>query len=256
MHTFFIKYKLIVLLFFVSAVLILSVSSGSVRGTFTSLFSPMQSLIWKSGTTITDSFSEVSRERVQELVEENFALRGKLLSFEEMAKENERLREALGALPKKEFDLLFSEIIGKEVERDVLMLNKGAKEGVRQGMPVITQGRVAVGTIGEVFLHTAKLHLLSLKGGASDVKVQGREVVGVLRGIGRYRALLDLIPQEEELKEGDVIVTSSLGGLLPDDLLIGEVTSIEKSDLTAFQGGNVELFFQVKKENSLFILRN
>ena len=256
MQTFFQKYKFVALLFFVGALLILNVSSQSVRGTFAQVVAPMQSFIWKSGISVTESFSEISQERARELEEENFLLRGKLLSLEEMTKENERLREMFDSVAIKEFDLLFSEIIGKEVERDVLLLSKGTEDGVEVGMPVITQGKVAVGTIGEVFDHTSKVHLLSLKDGVSDVRVQGREVVGVLRGQGRYRALLDLIPQEDELKEGDVIVTSALGGVFPDNLLVGKIQSIEKSDLTAFQGGKIELFFQVKKENSLFIMRN
>ncbi|MDP4007469.1 MAG: rod shape-determining protein MreC, partial [bacterium] len=71
-----------------------------------------------------------------------------------------------------------------------------------------------------------------------------------------YRVLLDLIPKEEELEEGDVVVTSSLGGVFPDDLLVGELQYVQKSDLTAFQGGAVKPFFQIQKDNSLFILRN
>lgn len=256
MHSFLIKHKLVALLFFVSIFLILNLGSQSVRGTFSSLLSPVQSLVWKAGTSIGEIFSGVTKERAQELEIENLFLRQELLLLYEVTKENERLREAFGALPKEEFDMLFAEIIGKEVERDVLLLNKGAKHGVKQGMPVITESRAVAGSIGEVFDNTSKVLLFSLKNRVSDVKVQGRGVVGVLRGQGRYGVLLDLILQEEELYKGDLVVTSALGGIFPDNLLIGEIKSIEKSDLTAFQGGQVELFFKVEKENSLFILTN
>ncbi|MCH7828594.1 rod shape-determining protein MreC [Patescibacteria group bacterium] len=250
------KHKLLTLLFLAGVLLILNLSSQSVRGTFSSLLSPVQSLLWKAGTSTVEIFSKVSQERAWELETENLLLRQKLLLVQEVAKENERLREALDIASREEFNLLFTEIIGKEVERDVLLLNKGAQDGVKQGMPVITQSKVAVGSIGEVFEHTSKVLLLSLSGRSSDVKIQGKEVIGVLKGQGRYRVLLDLIPQEEELLEGDAVVTSALGGVFPDNLLIGDVKSIEKSDLTAFQGGKVELFFQLRKENSLFILTN
>ena len=256
MHSLFAKHRFLVLLFFMGVLLVLNLSSQSVRGTFSSFLSPVQSLLWKAGTSTGEVFSKVSKERARELEAENLLLSQELLLKKEVAKENERLREALEAAPKEKFDLLFAEIIGKEIERDVLFLNKGATDGVKQGMPVITQSKVAVGNIGEVFSHTSKLLLLSLRDHASDVKVQGREVIGVLRGQGRYRVLLDLIPQKVELKEGDLVVTSALGGTFPDNLLIGEVRSIEKSDLAAFQGGIVELFFQAGKENSLFILTN
>ena len=256
MYSFFFKHKLVALLFFVSILLILNLTSQSIRGTFTSLLSPVQSFIWHVGISTNGIFSGITKERAQELKAENLLLRQKLLLKEEVKKENERLREALNASPRKEFDLLFAEIIGKEVERDVLFLNKGAQDGVKQGMPVITQSKVAVGSIGEVFDYTSRVLLLSLRNHVSDVKIQGMEVIGVLKGQGRYHALLDLILKEEELKAGDLVVTSALGGIFPDNLLVGDVKSVEKSDLTAFQGGKVELFFHPKKENSLFILTN
>jgi len=256
MQSLFKKHKFLALLFLAGVLLILNLNSQSMRGTFSSLLSPVQSFVWKAGTSTGEIFSKASKERAQELETKNLLLQQELLSLKEAAKENERLRKALNAAPRMEFDLLFAEIIGKEIERDVLLLNKGAQDGVQQGMPVITQSRVAVGSIGEVFDHTSKVLLLSLKGRAFDVKIQEREVIGVLRGQGRYRVLLDLILKEEELKEGDLVVTSALGGTFPDNLLVGEVKSIEKSDLTAFQGGKVELFFQLRKENSLFIITN
>ena len=256
MYSFFTKHKLVVLLFFISVLLILNLSSQSVRGKFSSLLSPVQSLLWRVGTSGTEIFSEVSKERAQELKTENLSLRQELLLLQEVRKENERLREAFDTFAREEFDLLFAEIVGKEIERDVLLLNKGARDNVKQGMPVITESRVVVGSIGEVFNDTSKVLLLSLKDRVSDVKVHTRELIGVLRGQGRYSVLLDLIPQEEELKKGDLVITSSLGGIFPDNLLIGEIRSVEKSDLTAFQGGKVELFFKVGKENSLFILTN
>jgi len=250
------KHKFLALFFFVSVLLLLNLSSQSVRGTFSSFLSPIQSLLWKAGTSTVEIFSKVPQERTRELKTKNLLLYQELLSLQEVVKENERLREALEVALKEEFDLLFAEIIGKEVDRDVLLLNKGTAEGVEQGMPVITQSKVAVGSIGEVFEHTSKVLLLSLKGSSSDVKIQGKEMIGVLKGQGRYRVLLDFIPRKEELLEGDAVVTSALGGVFPDNLLVGDVKSVEKSDLTAFQGGKVELFFHPRKENSLFILKN
>ena len=194
--------------------------------------------------------------QVMEFEAKNLFLSQELLFLKEIEKENDRLRQALDGTLREEFDLLFTKIIGKEVDRDVLFVNKGAQDGVEQGMPVITQSRVAVGSIGVVFEHTSKVLLLSLKDRSSDVKLQGKEVIGVLKGQGRFQALLGFIPKEEELLKGDALVTSALGGVFPDNFLVGEVKSVEKSDLTAFQEGKVELFFHPRKENSLFILTN
>jgi rod shape-determining protein MreC len=253
MQPLFKKHKFLAVLFLLGVLLILNLSSESIRGTFSSLLSPIHSLLWKAGTT---SSSLLLDKSTAQLKTENLSLSQELLLITEVQKENDRLREALETAKKEKFDLVFVEIIGKEVDRDVLILNKGSRDGIEEGMPVITEEKVAVGSIGVVAEHTAKVQLLSLLNHASDVKIQGQEVIGVLEGQGRYRVLLNLIPQEEELKEGDIVLTSALGGIFPDNLLIGELLSIEKSDLTAFQGGKVELFFHPRKENSLFVITN
>ena len=252
MRVLFKQRVLLVILLFAGILFVLNLSSEYIRGAFSSLLSPLHSSLWQTGG-LTSEF--LSGEFV-ELEERNRALYQQVLSLKEVEKENERLREAVGTIQRKEFTLLFTEIIGKVIERDVLLINKGRAEGVRTRMPVITQSRAAVGSIGEVFEHTAEVLLLSLKDSSSDVKIQGREVIGVLKGQGRYEARLDLIPQEEELQEKDVVVTSALGGNFPDNLLVGELKNIEKSDLTAFQGGKIELFFQTKRANSLFVIQN
>ena len=112
------KHKLLVLLFFMGILLLLNLSSQSVRGTFSSFLSPIQSLFWKAGTSTVEIFSKVSQERARELKAENLLLQQELLSQKEVSKENERLREALKVAPKEGFDLIFAEIIGKEIERD------------------------------------------------------------------------------------------------------------------------------------------
>ena len=255
------KHKLVTLLFFVGVLLLLNLNSVTIRGMFSSFLAPLQSFLWEAGRTTNIVLEGTCagfglESRVMELEAKNFFLSQELLLLKEVEKENDRLRQSLDGILREEFDLLFTKIIGKEVDRDVLFLNKGAQDGVKQGMPVITQSRVAVGSIGEVFKHTSKVFLFSLKDRSSDVKLQGKEVIGVLKGQGRFQAFLGFIPKEEELLKGDALVTSALGGVFPDNFLVGEVKSVEKSDLTAFQGGKVELFFHPRQENSLFVLTN
>lgn len=255
------KHKLAAILLFVVALGLLNITSEGVRGGVSSFLAPFQASLWKGGNATSNLLNGLfagakAPQRVLELEAENLGLRQQLLAYNELEKENERLREAFLVAAKEDLELLFAEIIAKEVEGDVLLLNKGTKDGVKEGMPVLTQSKVAVGRVGKVFLNTCQVLLFSLKDHASDVKIQGKETVGVLKGQGRFGALLDLIPQEEELVEGDVVLTSALGGTFPDNFLVGELQGVQKSDLTAFQGGFVKLFFHPRKENSLFILKN
>jgi rod shape-determining protein MreC len=260
MNSLFKKHKLLGLLVLSGALLLFNLGAPGVRGTFFALLAPVQASLWQAGKTssafVAGTFQGAGlKERAERLETENLFLTQELASLQEEKRENVRFREALQGA-KEEFDLLFVEIIGKEVDRDVLLVNRGAADGIKKDMPVITQSRVAVGSIGEVFEHTSKVLLLSLKGRSFDVKLQEKEAVGVLKGQGRFEAVLDLIPKEVELREGDMLVTSVLGGMFADNLLVGKVLSVDKSDLTAFQGGRVELFFHPSKENSLFVIKN
>lgn len=243
------KTKPFLVLSLVATLFLLNGISLSVRDATVSLLSPLHSLLWKTGAA--SSSSEIKRIEL-----ENLSLSQQLLVFKETAKENERLRQALDIGLEKEFDLSLLGILGKEVDDDVLIVGKGKRDGIARGMPVITQSRVAVGSIGEVGERTSRLVLLSSKQYSSDAKVQGGEVFGVLRGKGRSRAVLDLIPQEQELQEGAVVVSSALGGLFPDNLLVGEITKVQKSDVEAFQQGEVKLYFAPTKDNTLFAITN
>ena len=66
--------------------------------------------------------------------------------------------------------------------------------------------------------------------------------------------MLDLGEYEEEIHENDVIVTSSLGGVFPENLLVGKVQSVIRRGSDPFQKATVEPFFNIKKANLLFIL--
>lgn len=261
MTSFFRKRALVFFLLFLAGIGALNMASESVRSSVSSILAPVQGFLWKGGTAssgfLAGTFGGANLEaRVRILEDENLALLQKLLSLAEVKKENARLREALDIAERGEWDLLLIEIIGKESGRDVLIINKGRTDGVREGMPVITQSGVAVGSVEEARDRTSRVSLLSLEGRLSDVKIQDREAVGVLKGQGGFKALLDFIPQEEGLTGGDLVVTSALGGVFPGGFLIGELGSVEKSDIAAFQGGSVSLFFHAKKENSLFIITN
>ncbi len=52
--------------------------------------------------------------------------------------------------------------------------------------------------------------------------------MGILTGKGYRECSLDFVPKEEDIKEGDLIVTSGLGKSFPEGMKIGEVTKVDK----------------------------
>ena len=260
MNPFPLKNRGLVLLVAFGLVFSLNLFSRDVRGFFSAVFSPFQSFFWNLGDSSSDFFSGIfhgaalSRENMG-LVSENLKLQQELLSLRDIREENESLRKALSLGIEKEFHIISSRIVGKDPSEDILFLNKGSRDGVVKGMAVMTPENVAVGRIGEVLEHSSSLILLSNRGSSFDAKILKEGVVGLVRGQGRYRALLDLIPQESTVLPGNVVVSAGLGGIFPENLLIGEVKEVKTSDTKSFQQATLSLFFDVRKTDVVFVIQ-
>jgi len=222
---------------------------------------PIQKALWGAGDNVS-YFFEMVRE-IKNLKKENEELKLKIVGLltentklEELKRENEVLREALDIGLGKEFKLLLAEVMGKDVSRDTLLINLGSRDGVFKDYPVINQQKVLVGKIGEVYENFSKVILVSNKESTFDVEILNSGVQAVARGKENGKLLLDLIPREKEIKEGDLVLTSSLGGIFPRGLLIGEVEKVLKSDVMAWQQAEISPAFNLNELEILFVITN
>jgi rod shape-determining protein MreC len=221
--------------------------SGEVRNFMVSVSSPLQAGVWKTGDSIATFFAGGNLKKEHELLrQENFALLQQVVSLQDLQKENEELRTILHFNLQEEFSLVRGEIIGKDLGKDTITVRTGKHSRIKEGMPVITVGKVAVGKIVEVFAESAKIQLLSAKGKKLDVKVAESGVAGVVKGEGGQRMVLDLVPQEDELHVGDIVVTSALGNVFPENILIGQVGEVIRTGSDPFQKAALEPFFNLK----------
>ncbi len=176
------------------------------------------------------------------------------MEVERLKEENESLRILLGLGAEKEFGLATTQLIGKEIAKDYLIINKGSEDGIEFGSPVITQHQVLVGRISQIYESISKVQLSTSKDSSFDVKVLGRETYGLAQGGGDFTILLGHIPRQEEIRVGDHIITSALGGNFPEGLLVGAVKSVVKSDIVAFQEIEVIPAFELTELDNLFII--
>ena len=250
---------IIVLLITFFAVLNLTGFSKEIKNFFYLISSPIQKTFWRAGDSVSDFFEAISR--AENLKEENEKLElriqeltAEVVMLKELKRENKFLREALNIGLEKEFQLQLAQIINKDSFQDSILINKGRRDGLKQGLPVITHQGALLGRIGEVFQNFSEVILISNKKSSFDAKISEREIYGVIKGGGRLRASFDLILREEEIFEGEVVVTSSLGGIFPQGLLVGEIKEIRKSDIEPFQTAEIEPSFDIKKIDNLFII--
>lgn len=239
----------------------LSPFSKGIKNFFYLLSEPVQKWLWGAGDNMSDFFEAILG--AQKLEEENKALGLKnqeLISQDielaELRKENEVLRMALGLGLEKEFALEIADVIGKELSKDYLMINKGSVDGIVFGLPVITQQKSLVGKIAEVYENVSKVQLLTSKDSSVDVEIFEKEIYGLTEGGGGIKLYLRRIPQEKQVKTRDKIITAALGGNFPRGLLVGEVQDVKRSDITPFQEAEVKPAFDIKELNYVFIITN
>ncbi|MFQ3566435.1 MAG: rod shape-determining protein MreC [Aggregatilineales bacterium] len=113
------------------------------------------------------------------------------------------------------------------VQQDVLRtitINRGARDGIRIGMPVVTELGL-VGRIIGVQANASRVLLITDPGSAVSARLQTTRAEGTVRGQISGNLEMTFIPLGEQIQNGDLVITSGLGGNLPPDLLIGQVTS-------------------------------
>lgn len=177
-----------------------------------------------------DDLTEIQtlRQRNQELEAAWASAQAELVELREYRADYNRLSELLNYdAPGRNQVILAADVIQSYDPSAVLRtitINRGGRDGVSEGMAVVTdQGMV--GRIIDVTARASRVLLVtdpssSISGRLQESRVPGN-VVGLLTGGLRMRD----IPLDAEISEGELVVTSGLGGNLPPDLEIGIVTS-------------------------------
>jgi rod shape-determining protein MreC len=178
--------------------------------------------------------NEELQQMVDQLIIENVRLR-------EAEIENVTLREQLNfkqASPS--FELLSAQVIGRDPTdlAGYLIIDRGTDEGVAVGMPVLTD-RGLVGRVTETAPHSSKVLLITDPSSAVNALIQESRATGVVQGRVGQGLTMRYIQQTEEIKPGDLVLTSGLGGNFPTRLIIGQITGVTKKDVELFQEAEV-----------------
>jgi rod shape-determining protein MreC len=179
--------------------------------------------------------------QIEELSQENAELHQELARLEAEAA---ALREAQGAAEASEalraaVGDLEQHVTAAVLVRDpapgrhVLVIDKGAQDGVMAGQPALGPGATLVGTVVEVQERRARVRLLTDSASTVASVIQQSRTPAALAG-GASGLRLDFVPIETQVAIGDLVVSSPLGGMLPEGLLIGRVSSRSGRDQDLF----------------------
>jgi rod shape-determining protein MreC len=243
-----------------AAILVLNVPilNSAVKNAAYWALNPIQKNFWVAGAGVHNFFSPLMQANL--LAAENEQLRGRVndllaqtAAIGDLKKENESLRQGLNLEMEKDFDLKLADIVGKNTARDILIVDKGAKDTVRTGMPVITGQKTLVGRVSKVYDNFSEVTLATNKDFSFDVKIGDDAADGLVKGQGSYRATIDLVPKDKKIEAGQSIITSALGGIFPQGLLVGTISEVYKNDVETFQSAQIELAFNVAGARQVFI---
>ena len=259
---FYSQKKCLVFIFSVIVILLflnLTFFPKQIKNTFYFVSKPAQEWLWVKGLEFSNFFDGITKgSQIKEennwLLNRNKELISQNVELEKLEKENEVLRTALGLDLEEIFDLKMARVIGRDVSNNIVIINKGAEDGLRFNLPLITEQKVLIGKIVEVYENISKVQLLSSRESLLNIEVFNKNIYGLLKGKNSSDYFVDLIPKESEIASGDLIITNSLGGDFPKELLVGTVESIKDSITVSFKEAVVKPSFNVQDLNYVFII--
>lgn len=230
---------------------------------FSFVLAPIQMGV--SGTV--DEASQVvdTVQRVRDLAAENAEyrdqvdqLQSELVRMRELEVENRDLRTLLSmreaAGPSA---LLPVQVIARDDTPYVqaITIDHGSNDGVHQDAVVVTHKGV-VGHVERVNLTSSKVRLINDLNSSVSVRLQtDSRTTGVLRGQSQGNMMvIEYIPQTDVIAQGDVVLTSGLGEMYPEGLVVGKVARVERKDADPFQAAVVQAAVEMDKLERLYVL--
>ena len=170
------------------------------------------------------------QETLSELKKQNEELTSELAQLTEAEKTAERLESLLGLQSTYNLQSTAARIIGTtgDAWSQTVTIDKGSANGFEIDMPVCNSGGV-IGQIIEVSAATSTVRLINDENSGVSAMVQSTRAQGILQGQPDGTLMLSYVPADADVKVGDVIITSGLGGRFPKGLPLGTVSSVSRA---------------------------
>ena len=213
----------------------------SVLGALSPLLRPVS---WAGGFAedVWDSYIRLVDTR-----RENLRLREDIRSLNQRLREgnetflaNQRLERLLDMKKSVKAPTISATVIGEDVTSwfRTLVINRGSADGIREGMAVVSADGV-VGQTVKVTASTSRVLLLTDHASGISATIQRSRARGVVKGKSEMLCTLEFATREEDVKVGDTVITSGIGGLFMKGLPIGEVTMVKRGEYGIFQSVSI-----------------
>ena len=202
------------------------------RDTLSVLVYPIQYVVAAPSRLFNNTFESLGSyqellAKNNDLIQQHLINNAKLLRFAALEKENIRLRSLLDSSFKLDEQVLIAELLAVNLApyEHVVVVNKGKQFGVHKGQSVLDNNGI-VGQVTRVLPLSAEIILITDPNHATPVQVNRNGLRTIAIGSGQLNKLsLPFLPNNADIRPGDLLVTSGLGGIFPQGYPVAVVES-------------------------------
>lgn len=201
---------------------------------------------WLNNVMGQSDFSSLN-EQNQKLLQENATLKEQLRLNNIQFKSD----EIQSTYTLKEF-----KVIGNDnfFDTPLLYLYGGSNNGIKSGLPALDTNGILVGTIDSVQTQLSVVKLTPNHNSRVGARITATEWNGILEGNRDLRAVLQMLPLESQVKNGDSVVTDNRNPDIPAGIILGTVSSVKDSDDHLFKEAILDLPYDSKKLDKVWVI--
>jgi len=207
-----------------------------IRSALSTLVYPLQYVVnlpvevaqWASNSLVTHNNLLKENDRLKQ---NHLLLSSKLQRYEVLESENRRLRELLESSFRINDKVLVAELIAVELQsfRRQIVINKGQREGAYDGQPIVDAAGI-MGQIVNVGAFSSTVLLITDPNHALPVQVNRNGLRAIAVGTGQNdKLLLEHLPNNADIRIGDLIISSGLGQRFPSGYPVGQIEKISRN---------------------------
>jgi rod shape-determining protein MreC len=205
------------------------------------LMSPVNSVIAGLNRGVAETWNDylalVDVRKENKLLRQNMkVLNSRLIESREAQLANERLKKLLEMKSSTQIPSLAASVIGEDASPwfKTIMINRGEVDGLREGMPVVAADGI-IGQLVKVVARSSRVLIITDHASGVASIIQRSRARGVVKGKGDGTCSLEFSMVSDDVKVGDTVITSGIGGIFPKGLKIGEVSMVKKGEYGIFQ---------------------
>ncbi len=231
-----------------------------------SVVKPMAGFFYGAGSGISNSYEDSQKQKdifshAAILEQEVVRLTVDNAKFKELEQDNIKLREQLSFLSANKYKNILANVISQNLVFDIkegdqdIVIDRGSKDGIKEGLGVIDENGVIIGKISEVRDNLSKICLTTNRSCKFAATIQSQDrTMGITEGDLGLTIKMNFIPQSEKINIGDTVITSGLGGNISRGLVIGKVSQINNRSNEIWQDVNIEPLFNLNTLTIVTIL--